>query len=61
MLFKGYVSSYNVKTWNSFNYELELKFTESAIKNKPKKFLTELRGFKFVATLFLELKKNRKW
>ena len=54
--FKGYASSYNVDILNSFNPELQLKGTESAIKNKLKKSLTELRRFKF-ATLVLLLKK----
>ena len=36
---------------NSFNRKLELKDTECTIKNKLKKILTKLRGFKFVATL----------
>ena len=54
--FKGYASSYNVDILNSFNPELQLKGTESAIKNKLKKSLTELRRFKF-STLVLVLKK----
>ena len=32
--FKGYVSSYNVETLNSFNPKLQLKDSESAIKRK---------------------------
>ena len=43
---------------NSFNPELQLKDTESAIKNKLQKQLSELRGFKFVTTLVLVLKKR---
>ena len=39
------------------NNELQLKDTESAIKNKLKKLLTELRGFKLLTTLVLVLKK----
>ena len=39
--FKGYVSSHNVEVLNSFNLKIELKDTESAIKNKFKKLLTE--------------------
>ena len=35
----------------TLNYNLE--DTESAIKNKLKNLLTELRGFKFVTTLVL--------
>ena len=42
---------------NSFNPETELKDTESTIKNKLKKKLTELRGSKFMATLVLVFKK----
>ena len=41
---------------NSFNPELELKDTESTIKNKLKKKLTELREFKLMATLVLAFK-----
>ena len=55
--FKGYLSSYNVEILHYFNLELQLKDTESAIKNKLKKSLTELRGLKFVTTLVLVLKK----
>ena len=45
---------------NTFNPEVQLKDTESAIKNKLKKSLNELRGFQFVTTLVFALKKNRK-
>ena len=38
--------------------ELHLRYTESAIKNKLKEILTELRGFKFVTTLVLVFKKT---
>ena len=48
--FKGYASSYNAEILNSFNPELQLKDTESAIKNKLKNLLSELRGFKFMTT-----------
>ena len=42
----------------SFNAGLQVKNIESAIKNKLKDFLSKLRrGFKFVATLLLEVKK----
>ena len=46
--------TYNVKILNSFN----LKDTESAIENKLKKVLSELRGFKLVTTLVLVFKKR---
>ena len=36
--FKGYASSHNVEILNSVNPELQLKDTESAIKNKPENF-----------------------
>ena len=55
--FKGYVSSYNVETLNSFNPKLQLKDSESAIKSKKKELLTQLIGFKFVITLALVFKK----
>lgn len=41
----------------SFTTELELKNTELVIKNKI--FLSELRGFKFVITLVLNLKNKK--
>ena len=55
--FKGYASTYNVEILNSFNPELELKDTESAIKSKLIELLTQLKSFKFVATLVLAFKK----
>ena len=42
---------------NSFNPELQLKDTESAIKSKLIELLTQLEGFKFVTTLVLVFKK----
>ena len=44
----------------SFNPEVQLKDTEFALKNKLQKLLTKLKGFKFVTTLLLVFKKNRK-
>ena len=55
--FKGYASTYNVKILNSFNPEIQLKDTESEIKNKLKKILSKLSGFNFVTTLVLVFKK----
>ena len=49
LAYKGYASTYNVDILNSFNPELQLQNTESAIKNKLKDLLYEVRGFKFVA------------
>ena len=42
---------------HSFNPELQLKDTAFSIRNKLIDLLTELKGFKFVTTLVLELKK----
>ena len=55
--FKGYTSSYDVETLDSFNSELQLKDTESAVKNKLIYLLSELKGFKFATTLVSEFKK----
>ena len=55
--FKGYESTYNIESFNSFNLELQLKDTESAIKSKLIEFLTQLRDFIFVTTLVLVFKK----
>ena len=55
--FKGYASSYNVKTLNSFNSELQLKDTKPTIKKKLNALLSELKGFKLVITLVLQVKK----
>ena len=49
-------STYNVEILKSFDSELQLKGTESTIKNKLKDLLSELRDFKFVTILVLELK-----
>ena len=50
-------SSYNVQVLDSFYPKLQLEDTESAIKNKFKRLLFELRGFTFVTTLVFVLKK----
>ena len=55
--FKAYASSYSAKILNSFNLELQLKDTESAIKSKLIELLTQLKGFKFMTTLVLVFKK----
>ena len=54
------VKTYSIKILNSFNPELQLKDTESAIRNKLIDLLTKLRGFKFIVTLVLEFKKIEK-
>ena len=55
--FKDFASSCNIEILNSFNLELQLKDTESAIKSKLIELLTQLKGFKFVTTLVLVFKK----
>ena len=55
--FKGFESTYNVEILNSFDPELQLKDTESAIKSKLIEYLTQVKGFKFVTTLFLVFQK----
>ena len=42
--FKGYASTNNFEIFNSFNPELQLKGTESAIKSKLIELLTQLKG-----------------
>ena len=54
---KVYAGTYSLEVLNPFNLELQLKDTESAIKNKLINFLSELREFKFVTILVLEFKK----
>ena len=51
-------STYQVEILNSFNTELQLKNSESAIRNKLKDLLIELEVLKFMATLVLEFKKK---
>ena len=43
--------------FNSFNPELQLKYTESAIKSKLIELVIQLKGFKFVTALVLVFKK----
>ena len=52
--YRGYASTYNVDILSSFNPELTLKDTESAIQNKLINLLSNLRRFKFVTILVLE-------
>ena len=47
-----------VEILDSFNPELQLKDTESAIKSRLIELLTQLKGFKFVTTLVLVFKKK---
>ena len=53
---KGYTSTYSAEILNSFNSELHFKDTQFAIKNKLIYLLSELKGFKFITTLFFEFK-----
>ena len=46
--YKDYATTYNVQILNSFNPEIQLKNTESVIRNIINHLLTELTGFKFV-------------
>ena len=46
---------------NSFNLELQLKNTKSAIENKLIDLLSELKGFVFDEAIVLKFEKNRKW
>ena len=48
-------SSYNVEILNSFNPDLQLQDTESAIESRLIEILSELRGFKFVRTLVFRI------
>ena len=52
--YRGYASAYNVEISNLVNPELQVKDAESAIKNKLRNGLYELRVFKLVTTLVLE-------
>ena len=52
--YRGYASTYNVEISNLVNPELQVKDAESAIKNKLRNGLYELRVFKLVTTLVLE-------
>ena len=47
--FIAYASAYNVEILNSFNPELQLKDTESAIKTKLIDLLTQLKAFNTVS------------
>ena len=57
--YKGYASTCSVEIFNFLNPELQLKNTESAIKNKLMYLLSRLRRFKFVTTLVLEFQKMK--
>ena len=48
---KGFASTYNFEILNSFNPELQLEDTESAIKSKLTDLLTQLKGFKLLKIL----------
>ena len=54
--FQSYANTCNFKIWNTFDPELQLEDTVSAIKSKLIELLTQLKGFKFLPTLFLVFK-----
>ena len=57
--FKSFAKSCNFEILNSFSPDPQLKLdTESAIKSKLIDLLSELRGFKSVATIVLVSKKT---
>ena len=45
------------KRAHAFKNSAQLKNTEFAIRNKLKELLTEFKGFRFMITLFLDIKK----
>ena len=53
------MSTYSVKILNFFNPELQLKDSESAIKNKLIDLMSQLKVFKFVTALVIEFKKYK--
>ena len=57
MILKASQVSFNTEILICSNHELQLKDTESAIKIKLIKLLTQLKGFKLVTTLLLVFKK----
>ena len=56
--FKNYAHNDNVEILNPLNPSVQLRNTEFAIENKLKNLLNKLRGFKFVITLVLKLRKT---
>ena len=55
--FKGFAGTRNGEILISFNSEVHLKDTKSAIKSKLIELLTQLKGFKLVTTSFSVFKK----
>ena len=55
-VYKCYASTYNGDILDSFHSELQLKNTQSAIKNNLKYLLSKLRRLKPVTTLVTEFK-----
>ena len=56
--YRYYGSTYSNEILNYCNAEIQPKDTESTSNNELIDLLTELKGFKFVASLVLELKKR---
>ena len=52
--YEGYANTYSIEVLNSFNLQLQLKDTVSAIKNKLIDLLSEMKRFKLVTKLVLE-------
>ena len=50
-----------LKLWILLILNCSLKTLNPQTRNKINNLLTELKGFKFVATLVLEFEKNGKW
>ena len=53
-VYKDYANTYSVEILNSFNPEMQVEDNEFGIRNKLIDLFPELRGFKFVTTLFAE-------
>ena len=53
---ESFGGTYYVEILNSFNLQLQLKDTESAIKSKLIELLTQLKGYKFVIVVLNKLK-----
>ena len=55
------IHHYNIEILNIFDPELQLKDTESAIKNKLKELLSKFKKFKVQTVLVLGYKKRNDW
>ena len=57
IFFKGYATTDNVEILNSFNHDLQIKDSDSAVRRRSMVFLTQLKCFKFVITIVLVFQK----